>query len=313
MIHLASVAGLERVTWSQGNLIVAFLPQLGGKLCTLRRKSRARNVLYEPHDLPYRLPEQDGVFEDHDTSGFDECFPTVDACPDPRMPTRRLPDHGAVWSRPVTWSVDGEVLSMVSDLPGARFSRTFRVEGDTLVLGYSVMVEESGPALWSAHPLLAVSEGSRIYLPSEVASLYVQWSSDGHLGERGAVCAWPGQDATRIDHVAGRSAGRAKKLFTDALRAGWCAIVDGDSGEAVTFRFDPADTPFLGLWICEGGWPRSRAAKHHTVALEPCSGRPDALDEAARRKECWWLDAGIPRTWSLRVGLSDGFPSELTV
>src|SRR5207245_2186001 len=105
--------------------------------------------------------------------------------------------------------------------------------------------------------------------------------------------------------------GHADKLFTGALATGGCAFHHAGWDQSVVFRFDPARVPFVGVWRCQGGWPQSRASKHYTVGIEPCTGRPDALAEAARRGECmtlapgeitrWWLElrviAGPPPAW----------------
>jgi hypothetical protein len=75
--------------------------------------------------------------------------------------------------------------------------------------------------------------------------------------------------------------------------------------EGIALRFDPQLVPYIGIWICQGGWPTSRTAKHFTVALEPCSGRPDSLEEAIKRNECavirslesmqWWMEIEVNR------------------
>jgi len=46
-------------------------------------------------------------------------------------------------------------------------------------------------------------------------------------------------------------------------------------------RFAPAATPYLGLWICFGGWPdglgNESGAKQVCVALEPATAPTDSL------------------------------------
>ena len=41
--------------------------------------------------------------------------------------------------------------------------------------------------------------------------------------------------------------------------------------------FDSAATPYLGLWICYGGWPDRPGSKQMCVALEPATAPVDSL------------------------------------
>jgi hypothetical protein len=104
--------------------------------------------------------------------------------------------------------------------------------------------------------------------------------------------------------------GTAEKLFTPRLSEGFCGMFLPRVNEGIAFRFDPGLVSYVGIWICQGGWPTSRATKDYTVALEPCLGRPDSLAEAIGRNECailvgygsmrWWMEmevhGGAPQT-----------------
>ncbi|MEO6950408.1 MAG: hypothetical protein ABI321_01240 [Polyangia bacterium] len=294
-------AGPDRVAFFGGDLEVEVIPALGGKLSVLRRRG-GQNVLLEPPDFAHRVADVDGAFDAHDTSGFDECFPTVAAC---NVGGHALPDHGQTWSRPARVTHVGSSLRIDSELPGARFSRTLRVHGSTLEIEYEAVASTRMPALWSSHPLLAVRPGMEILLPREVRSLFVEWSANGALDAR---VDWPVHDGVRLDVVQPPSAGRAHKLFTDTLTEGACALYDPSRDESLTFTFDPREVPCVGLWVCEGGWPTSRASKHYTVALEPCSGRPDSLADAVALGTAFVLEPEVPRRWRMALMLSHGRP-----
>jgi len=294
---------LERVALDSDELHLEVLPALGGKVSVLKRHD-GPNVLLAPPDYAHRVPDVDGAFDAHDTSGFDECFPTVAAC---QVGGRALPDHGQVWSRPARVTRMGDALRVESELPGSSFSRTLRLVRDSLHLEYEVRGEPA-PALWSSHPLLHARPGMQILLPRSVTSMFVEWSANGLLP--GSTIAWPVHAGARLDELLPPSAGRAHKLFTDVLgeddRA--CALYDPASDMAVTFRFDPREVPCIGLWVTEGGWPTTRPSKHYTVALEPCSGRPDSLAEAIALGTSFAISPE-PRRWSLMMSVSRGRPS----
>jgi len=280
-----------------GGLAVCVLPELGGKISELRREG-GPNVLLTPGRVALRRRSPGDRFEDHDASGFDECFPTVASCPSPGGGAP-LPDHGDLWTS--AWSFRregaGAVMECASEAGSARLSRKLALRDGALRLDYELSARGNGPGpyLWSAHPLLRASAGSRIYLPPEVREVEVQGSSAGRLGARGDVLPWPGGE--RLDVLGGPPPRTAQKLFAGPLREGLCAFHDAEADESLILRFDPALTPYLGVWICQGGW---RGPEELAVALEPCSGMPDALDEAARRGRCpalhrhgshrWWIE-----------------------
>lgn len=318
MIIEDHIEGFRRVTLAHDGLVVAVLPELGGKIEMLRRAGSDRNALLAPA-RPYRKANYGASFEDYDTSGFDECFPTVAACKSPDEPKKLLPDHGELWSAEWTCEAEGE-NTLCMEAGGVnvpyRFRRRLTIEGETLRLDYELVSESDHQmrVLWSAHPLLAVSEGSRIFLPPEVHSLFVNWSAGERLGKFGDSCAWPRADdasGRRLDVIGSRGMGTADKLFTERLHQGFCAFHDRASDESIIFRFDPNQTPYLGLWICQGGWPTTAPAEegHYTVALEPCSGRPDSLAEAAQRDECVRLKARETKHWWLEISLRAGAPT----
>ena len=182
------------------------------------------------------------------------------------------------------------------------FKRRLTIKETTLRIDYEVVSEKPLSALWSAHPLLRVGPGSRILLPPEVDSLLIAGSKGNRLGKPGDRCSWPISKEKKLDVLVSPEVGWADKLFTDALTRGSCALLDA-SGEFVVFRFDPLLTPYLGIWICQGGWPDSRPFEDFNVALEPCSGRPDSLAEAAAQDACRHLQPGKPLRWWLEIEL----------
>jgi hypothetical protein len=270
-VELERVSGdLRRMTLRGGDLVVSILPELGGKIDRLSRDG-GPNLLLEPPEVPPREATFGAAFEDYDTSGWDECFPSVGVAGD-------VPDHGELWSVP--WEVyqdgDGILCEVRGSVTPCLFRRRLALANRTLRLEYEIVSEADRDVdvVWSAHPLLRASPGSEIVLPRSVDALTVEWSLGDRLGRHG--------DTTRqVPAVlAPSSAGTADKLFTARLDEGRCAYLDRATGEALAFRWDAARVPYLGLWICQGGWPTSRPAKHYTVALEPCLAPCDSLAEA---------------------------------
>lgn len=319
---ISSKAGLSAVQLTNDHLVVSFLPELGAKMNSLKSIRSGREFLYQPPKYPYRPASYGARFGDYDTSGFDECCPTVAECiyPGPGFAGRKMPDHGDLWSASWDyWASDGELFfeTQGKSLP-YRFRKSARLEDNAAVLTYEI---ESGGSeefafLWSAHPLLAVEASCRIKLPEEVSRLFVEWSREERLGKFGDSCGWPiapCKDGERVNlsELRDASARTADKLFTPRLQDGRCSLYFPETKEAIAFHFHPQDLPYLGVWICQGGWP-SPENGHFTVGLEPSTGYPDSLREAIDRGSCDMLRPGQKKRWTLRIEVRSGDSSFLT-
>jgi hypothetical protein len=181
-----------------------------------------------------------------------------------------------------------------------------KLEGSSVLLRYEVenRSDIEFQWLWSAHPLLAVEAGCRIILPREVTEVFVNWSRNDRLGKFGDTCGWPiartgrGEDVD-LTLLTSAKAGTADKLFTPLSTAGKCGV-RYHSGESLFFHFSPTGVPHVGLWICQGGWP-TPANGHFTLALEPCTGRPDSLESAIKSGECKALAGRKKASWDLKL------------
>lgn len=308
--------GHPAVQLENGLLRAVLLPEAGGKMVSLSRMDTGLEHLL-PSQLPaggYVQPSYGAPFEHDDTSGFDECFPTVAACDWTDRAwgtTTRLPDHGELWSVPWDCHVDRGTLTLCA--AGRAFPYTFRkrlsLVGNRLRIDYEL--SNQGPApipyLWSAHPLLQVEEGDRLLLPSGVRKVTVAWSRAERLGPPGTTLGWPGTATSlglqNLCTVLDGSTGWADKLFSERLDEGWCGRLNCRTGEALLFHWDVSFAPYVGLWLCYGGWPAGRPG-HHTVALEPCTGWPDSLAEAATRGCARHLGGSAAVHWHLELELT---------
>jgi len=315
------LGSLDTVVLNNGLLRLTAVPELGGKIVSLIRQESGYECLLQPPDpeWAYRPRSYGDSFENYETSGFDECAPTVAECLYPEEPflARQLPDHGDVWCLPSSVELVGEQISLTTSLRSLplRFTKLVQLQENTVRLDYELanLSQSSVKYLWSAHPLLKVQPGAEIILPQEVREVEVRWSKDERLGKSGDRCTWPkttdcfGQ-MVDLNRVGPPSAGTAEKLFTPRLSEGFCGMFLPRENESIVFRFDSGLVPYVGIWMCQGGWPTSRAGKHFTVALESCTGRDDSLEEAIRRNECTVLAGHETKQWWLEIEVSGGAP-----
>lgn len=304
------------------HLELMILPEWGGKMASLRSKTTGTQFFQQPPQ-PFRTlqsPSYGDAFLPPYACGFDECFPTVSES-EAQIASKRvqLPDHGELWSRPWSAEKSGDALRLwiEGEQLGYRFMKTIKLNGSSVEIGYELTSLESKPFdyIWSSHPLLEVNPEDSIYLPDEVKSVKLYWSSDHERSKGGEKLPWPElygkgpNQSTDFSKVPGENASFAAKLFTKKLTEGKAAIFRKKANETLQFSFNTREVPYLGVWLCYNGWPENEAEKDITIALEPCSAPVDALSEGIDMKQASAIDPGETVHWSMDLQIFQGLPS----
>ena len=309
----------ENVVIRAGNCALTLLPHLGGKIASI--KIGDEELLQGPLTA-YAPRTRTMSFDAGDASGWDECLPSVAACTiETDSGNASIPDHGDLWR--VVWPEVRDQGSGVRHrasvtLRGVCFSlpleleRTIQLtesaEGYRLRVDYSLKNTGASPTPWSwaAHPLFVAEAGDRIVLPDSITEFRLEGSGGNRLGKRGNVVSWPVAalaDGSRADLSRSQSADAniGDKLFAGPLRAAenWCALERPRAGVRIKVSFNPSATPYLGLWICYGGWPDGPGPKQVCVALEPATAPVDSLAETGAWSRV--LGPGSSFSWSMDV------------
>jgi galactose mutarotase-like enzyme len=289
------------------------LPALGGKIASLRWLPGDVELLQQPL-APYALRNLEMGFEESDASGIDECLPSVAGCA-VTLPGRviQVPDHGDFWRLEWEYTQTGNEMRMAAmgaSLP-LRLERLLTLDGSTLGMAYRVMNVGDAPLewAWAAHPLLAAERSDRIVLPASVDKVLVEGSGQRRLGKKGTVHGWPVAELSGGKHVDLSVAGGIEdsvgdKLFTRAPAEGWAALERVKAGVRIEVQFDAKQSPWLGLWLCYGGWPEGKANRQQCVALEPCTAPMDSLAEATAAGLARRLKPGESDEWGMRILVS---------
>jgi galactose mutarotase-like enzyme len=309
--------GMDAVTIEGDLLRATIIPGLGAKIASLVDKRINHEWLVGPGSRPVRPVPYGATWPEHDMSGWDEMFPTINACPypGPTAPGTPLPDHGEVWSMP--WNGEpaneGELTLAVTGraLP-YRLTRTASVEGPSLRLRYRVV--NQGPdqlsMLWAAHPQFTCTAETRILLPPEVDQVLRVYDPRMGWQPNGVVQKWP--DAldpdghpVRLDRVGAVSRKDCRKLYlTPEQRANWAGLVDATSGNWLRLTWDAIVVPYLGVWVDEGCFNTVS-----TVALEPTTGFYDSLATASEAGRVMNIPAQTSQEWEVVVEVgTEGIP-----
>jgi galactose mutarotase-like enzyme len=83
-------------------------------------------------------------------------------------------------------------------------------------------------------------------------------------------------------------------------------LTDPRRGERLEIAVSPEEVPQVGVWINCAGWAPAGRRPYFNLALEPCIGAPDRLQDAV---ESWdaaqTLAPGEERRWSVEVRLPE--------
>ena len=300
----------DHLLLQNANLSVTVRPREGGRVSSLRSLQTDLEFLTQPQwKVSPKPPRMDASFRDGPCSGIEECLPTV-GISGAETEGGPAPDHGDFWQ--VVWEVD-RASATEARLHADGFSRTLRfakqlvLEDSALRIHYAVQNTGDEPQsfLYACHPLLSVEEGDRIVLPDEIRSLRLDYSYAGRLGRRGDIVAWPqvGPDL-ELDVVRSGDAGTAEMFYTAGLREGHCALYRCAHRQALLLSFDTAQLPFLGIWLCYGGWPGGDGAQQYAVALEPTSSPCNTLIEAQQQDSAVLLQPAATYKWQIRFELT---------
>lgn len=311
-----TVAREENVVIQVGACRVKILPEFGGKIASICVNDF--ELLQTPL-LPVAPRTRAMAFDASDASGWDECVPSVASCAVTTAEgVAEVPDHGDLWR--VGWekqeSGDRDRGSIT--LRGACFSLPLSLERSVNLLetkkGWRLdlkyVLKNTGrtavPWSWAAHPLFAVDEGDRIELPASIGKLRVEGSGGDRLGSAGDMVAWPvARSATGetidLSRVQPRESRVGDKLFAGPLQAeeNWCVLHRVKAGVRVRVEFEAGATPYLGLWLCYGGWPSGEGQKQMCVAMEPATAPVDSLAQNGEWSRV--LGPGAVSAWPMSV------------
>jgi galactose mutarotase-like enzyme len=279
------------------------VPQLGGRIVSLRNVRTGREWCWRPGGELHLFANHYGdSFADSPNAGFDECFPTIEAC---EWQGRQLPCHGEVWSVP--WTLDeaaweqGVVATTVSCKQSPfELKRHVSIHENQVHFEYSLRNtgRQAEAYLWAFHPMIQVTSEDRLELSEEVQTLQME-------GVRGAPSdapedewAWPspfaGFELDRFELGANECA--SVKGFTGKLKECSARIASQANGEYFKISWEAEPNPFLGVWINRGAYQGFQ----YVAALEPTNGQTDSL---CRHHTNPLLPAGAECSWSMRITL----------
>jgi len=291
---------MDRFLISNAFLNLEILPSIGGKISSLFDRTRREEWLWTNPWLLLREPFYgESYVRCLDFGGWDEIFPSVDPC---RIAIPggegEVPDHGDLVQMPwrvVANGVDHLEMEVKGRSLPFIFRRRLELIGQRVRCLYSLenRASFSFPWLWCAHPLVPLDECLGLQAGGPFRVLY---ASGAAADLQGRKVDW--------NQLPPRSERWAAKLFSDEGGVGAARLRKGN-GSTMTLEWNPAEIPFLGLWVNNGGWSGCGSEPYFNLGIEPATL---PIDNISSVKNPPRLQPGEIRRWSLEIHLSSDTP-----
>jgi galactose mutarotase-like enzyme len=292
-IALAGGGSVAVARLESGGIAVAMVPQLGGKLISLRGPDGYEWLSRSAK--PYRSREGLATYGDAEFDGADEIFPTMD-------PGDGLPAHGEVWRQAWT-QIDGPGLSYAVDGQQRpyRFARTITIADDAVELNYAVDNRSDADLhyVYLFHPLFSIAEPLRMELPDGQA-VRITNSQHHFLGQTGSQLPW----STLVEgpFAAATAAMSGKRFWSLAISPAPAFVrLRRPNGATLTLTWTQEALPHLAVWCSEAS-PFVADLAH--LAPEPCTGLTKRLSDAIADGTAATIPARGQRRWTLRLAFS---------
>jgi Galactose mutarotase and related enzymes len=293
--------GWPAVALESAECVVTIVPALGGKIASLVDRRTRREFLVQPQASPLCEPARNAKFVASDPFGFDDMFPTILEW---RGATDQgcaliMPDHGEVWSRRWTEteiSEDALTLSIDCESVPCRLTKRCTMR-DTRTLRVDYVAQnrsdESFPALWAAHPLIACPDAVTIDLPpGDVISAH---NGSRDYGDHGTRSRWTTRTLEPAKFGQPPSAHKFYAAQPNQVRTAEFRFPQ--TNERIGLNIESAAPIYFGLWHEE------RENGTRVLAPEHCTGGFDRPDLARQHGQPCHFGPREEKRWTLTLDI----------
>jgi galactose mutarotase-like enzyme len=312
------IEGFDSIQINTGLMELSIIPELGGKVNSLRDLRTGREWLWRHPRFAYKVvPHGSSYTAASDTGGWDECFPSVAECKYPSEPWKDalIQDHGEIWSQPAEFDLfqQAGIVKLMTRSQGIALPYTFTrvvtlTENSARVHVEYEVVNNSDHSInyvWSMHPLLAIEPGMELLLPAS-ATFNVNGTIPENLVSTMKNLHYPfTASGLNFPTLPETSAGRAIKFWSDPLPIGegWTSVRAKD-GE-LKMRWDVTYLPQVAVWLNLGALGMDGGTPYYNMGLEPCMGGQDSLNDAVNVYQLFeTLSPHGSKTWWLEIELT---------
>ena len=248
--------------------------------------------LLTPEPKSFHPPATDyGRYETRPVYGYDDCFPTVDAC---RFPGTDwdVPDHGELcWSG---WHASGTrqrlAFSVQSTVLPLLFTREMLFTESTIRWTFKAVNQGDWtiPFQHVMHPLMKLGEVTDIELPA----------CDAIYNETTRQMMTLKSPRNIKKYLLEQPKGSTAMLFLQNVKSGIMSQTFR-GGMHLTVIFPEKLFSTLGIWWNNSGYPDEEGCRRTECAFEPVPGLTSNLAEAYKSKSCLAVAPGRTLSWHI--------------
>ena len=302
--------GQPAISIESSQMRATFVPTLGAKIVELTDLTNGFEWLVPPlKQLTAPIP-YGAVFTEQDMSGWDDMFPTIDACTFISADGRSvsLPDHGEVWA--LEWDVTAKDETLHMHVEGVALPYILKREVEFAVSNQLLMrytLNNTGkqelPCFWAAHPQFICTPTMRIILPPQVTHVYNAYERP-FMGSHGTIHSWNTTQLTNgtplmLDRELAGDVHECHKVYVtlDTL-IDHASLHDIKEGNTLTLAWsDPVN--YLSILVDTRMFnPRS------IIALEPATAFYDDLTRAMALNRIPMIAPGDSAQWQITITLN---------
>lgn len=283
---------------------IKILPDYGGKILSIINKESNREILFQNLEL-LKTPTYGSVFSEYDSSGFDECFPSIDKgiYPEGSRKGLKIPDHGEVWAMP--WKIEINDNKVYLEVTSKKFQytlkKTINLINNKIKIDYKLINFGSDDLayIWTPHILFNCDENTKIVVPNHLNKIISLESSSTHL-EYMKEYSYPytldkNNEIFDLSMVEKLNKNNCEKFYF-LEKTPWSKIINLKTNESVTIKVPIEKVPYLGVWRTQGGYRGD-----YNIALEPCTGIYDSIEDGIKRNKIERVEKNMTNTWWLEL------------
>ena len=254
---------------------VEIAPEVGCRVVSFVHFASGYEYLWTNENVPLRRETPGTEYDPNFFGGIEELLPndipeTIDGI--------ECPDHGELWTLEMqTVEATNQMVRSEATMPlfGFLVEKSFTLEQNALVVSTSITntSDVQKHFLWKLHAALRIAPGDRIECD---AARYT--AADPEWSRRKGYGHWEGELIPEFD-------GTTEFLYLQGLRKGSMSWTNGKRRFDV--EFDPEVFPYAWYFASYGGFDN-----HQVAILEPCTGMPISVVEAAKLQQCSVLRPG---------------------
>lgn len=245
-----------------------------------------KEFLWSNQNLTLQLHEPGADYDTNFYGGIDELIPNDLA---EAIDGISYPDHGELWTTSLQYEDSNEGIKVYGKLSLCElyYEKIIYLDKSLPIvhLNYKIVnqSESRKTFLWKLHAALAIEEGDRLITSAQKGkSVYPETSRFSYAEE----FKWPKIESSDVSIVSSNN-NTMDFFYLYDIQQGEMKLINDRTNRLFHYTYDNQVFPYQWYFASYGGF-----LNHYTAILEPSTGMPVSVNEAARLGQCSVLEPG---------------------